>query len=195
MSLATAVRSVEVPEPVRAVWEHRIAGPLLRIVLLYVVVVEGLTQFVFGRITFGPLDLGLQSGATPRFIFVNGALIGLLYGLLGMGLILVYRANRIINFAQAQLGSVAAVIALQLILAKGVNYFLVLPIVILGSALLGGATDVLVMRRFRDAPRLIATVATIGVSLLLVFLELKVQVWITGDLILSLIHISSPRDS
>lgn len=185
MSLATAVRSVEVPEPVRAVWEHRIAGPLLRIVLLYVVVVEGLTQFVFGRITFGPLDLGLQSGATPRFIFVNGALIGLLYGLLGMGLILVYRANRIINFAQAQLGSVAAVIALQLILAKGVNYFLVLPIVILGSALLGGATDVLVMRRFRDAPRLIATVATIGVSLLLVFLELKVQVWITGDLITS----------
>lgn len=185
MSLATALRSVEIPEPVREVWDHRIVGPLLRILLLYIVVVEGLTQFVFGRITFGPLDIGLQSGATPRFIFVNGALIGLLYGLLGMGLILVYRANRIINFAQAQLGSVAAVIALQLILAKGVNYFVVLPIVILGSALLGGATDVLVMRRFRDAPRLIATVATIGVSLLLVFLELKVQVWITGDLITS----------
>lgn len=175
----------EVPSVVRRAWDHRVGGPLLRILLLYVVAIEGVTQFVFGRITFGPLDLGLQSAATPRFIFVNGALIGLLYGLLGMGLILVYRANRIINFAQAQLGSVAAVVALQLILAKGVNYFLVLPIVILGSALLGGATDVLVMRRFRNAPRLIATVATIGVSLLLVFLELKVQVWITGDLITS----------
>ncbi len=169
----------------RAAWEHRIAGPALRILLLYVVAIEGVNQFVFGRIVLGPLDIGLQSTATPRYIFVNGALIGLLYGLLGMGLILVYRANRIINFAQAQLGSVAAVLALQLMLAKGVNYFLVLPIVVLGSALLGGATDVVVMRRFRTAPRLIATVATIGVSLLLVFLELKVQLWITGDLISS----------
>ncbi|WP_436795125.1 ABC transporter permease [Actinospongicola halichondriae] len=173
------------PESLERIWSHRLGGPALRVLVLYVVAVEGITQFVFGRITIGWIDIGLQSSPTPRYIFVNGALIGLLYGLLGMGLILVYRANRIINFAQAQLGSVAAVLALQLILAKGVNYFLVLPIVILGSALLGAATDVLVMRRFRSAPRLIATVATIGVSLLLVFLELKVQVWISGDLITS----------
>ena len=170
---------------VRQLWNHRVAGPVARVVLLYLVAIEGLVQFVFGRIQLGPIDLGLQSSPTPRYIFINGALIGLLYGMLGMGLILVYRANRIINFAQAQLGSVAAVLALQLMLAKGVNYFLVLPIVFLGSALLGGATDVLVMRRFRSAPRLIATVATIGVSLLLVFFELQVQVWITGDLISS----------
>lgn len=176
---------IAVPEPIRQLWTNRVAGPLLKVLVVYIVAIEGLTQFVFGRLTIGPLDIGLQSTATPRYIFINGALIGLLYGLLGMGLILVYRANRIINFAQAQLGSVAAVTALQLILAKGVNYFLVLPIVIGGSALLGGATDVLVMRRFRSAPRLIATVATIGVSLLLVFFELQVQLWITGDLITS----------
>jgi branched-chain amino acid transport system permease protein len=176
---------LRVPAGVRELWTHRVVGPVLRVLLVYIVAIEGITQFVFGRITAGPLDIGLQSTATPRYLFINGALIGLLYGLLGMGLILVYRANRIINFAQAQLGSVAAVVGLQLILAKGVNYFLVLPIVILGSALLGGATDVLVMRRFRNAPRLIATVATIGVSLLLVFFELNVQLWITGDLITS----------
>ena len=184
-AMADRVRGIELPPAVRSAWEHRIGGPLLRILLLYVVVIEGVVQVVFGRIRLGPLDLGLQSTAMPRYIFINGALIGLLYGLLGMGLILVYRANRIINFAQAQLGSVAAVLALQLMLAKNVNYFVVLPIVILGSALLGGATDVLVMRRFRSAPRLIATVATIGISLLLVFFELQIQLWITGDLITS----------
>ena len=184
-SVVAAADRLRVPAPVRDLWSHRVAGPVLRVALIYLVAIEGITQFVFGRITAGPLDIGLQSTATPRYLFINGALIGLLYGLLGMGLILVYRANRIINFAQAQLGSVAAVVGLQLILAKGVNYFLVLPIVILGSALLGGATDVLVMRRFRSAPRLIATVATIGVSLLLVFFELNVQLWITGDLISS----------
>jgi branched-chain amino acid transport system permease protein len=184
-AIADRVRGIELPQPVRRAWEHRIGGALLRVLVLYVVAIEGVVQFVFGRVRLGPLDIGLQTTGMPRYIFINGALIGLLYGLLGMGLILVYRANRIINFAQAQLGSVAAVLALQLILAKGVNYFLVLPIVILGSALLGGATDVLVMRRFRSAPRLIATVATIGVSLLLVFFELQIQLWITGDLITS----------
>ena len=184
-AVAERLREIGVPQPLRTAWDHRVGGPLLRILVLYVVAIEVVVQFVFGRVRLGPLDVGLQTTGMPRYIFINGALIGLLYGLLGMGLILVYRANRIINFAQAQLGSVAAVLALQLILAKGVNYFLVLPIVILGSALLGGATDVLVMRRFRSAPRLIATVATIGVSLLLVFFELQIQLWITGDLITS----------
>ena len=85
-----------------------------------------------------------------------------------MGLILVYRGNRIINFAQAQLGAVPAVIALLLIAKRGVPYLAVLPIVILGGALLGGATEVTLVRRFSQAPRLIVTVVTIGVAVLLV---------------------------
>ena len=40
-----------------------------------------------------------------------------------MGLILVYKANRIINFAQAQLGAVPAVVALLLIARHGTPYF------------------------------------------------------------------------
>ena len=63
---ATAgVGRLEIPGPVRAAWEHRIAGPALRILLLYVVAIEGVNQFVFGRIVLGPLDIGLQSTATP----------------------------------------------------------------------------------------------------------------------------------
>ena len=91
------------------VWRHPVAGPPLKLVLAYLVLIEGVVQVVFGRLDAGPLELGLRDAAIPRAIFLNGAAIGLLYGLLGMGLILVYRANRIINFAQAQLGSVPAV--------------------------------------------------------------------------------------
>ena len=167
------------------VWQHRYAGPAIKLVLAYVLLIEVSVQVVFGRLSLLGIEIGTQDHDIPRAIFLNGASVGLLYALLGMGLILVYRANRIINFAQAQLGSVPAVTALLLNLRKDVNYFLVLPIVIFGAIALGIAVEVLIMRRFRQAPRMIATVATIGVSILLIALELYVQKWIKGDLVSS----------
>jgi branched-chain amino acid transport system permease protein len=165
---------------VRRAFEHRWAGPALKLLIAYVLLIEVGVQLLFGEVA----GIGLQSRPVPRAIFLNGAAIGMLYALLGMGLILVYRANRIINFAQAQLGSVPAVTALLVMLRKDVPYFLVLPIVFGGAILLGVLVD-LFLRRFRDAPRLIVTVATIGVSLLLIALEISVQQWIKGDLISS----------
>lgn len=175
----------KIPEAVTEVWEHRFIGPALKLVAAYVVLIEIVAQFILGRVQFGFLDLGLQDGIVPRTIWLNGAIIGLLYGLLGMGLILVYRANRIINFAQAALGAVPAVLCLQLINAKNVNYWLTIPILLVTAGVLGFVVDVFIMRRFRSAPRLIATVATIGVSLLLTLGEVVVQKAVTGDLITS----------
>lgn len=169
----------------RYVWNHRWVGPAIKLALAYVILIEGLVQVVFGRLTLFGAQLGLQEQDVPRAIFLNGASIGLLYALLGMGLILVYRANRIINFAQAQLGSVPAVTALLLNLRKDVNYFVVLPIVILGAMLLGALVEVTIIRRFRNAPRLIVTVGTIGVSIFLIAIELLVQEAIKGDLVSS----------
>ncbi|HUS61338.1 MAG TPA: branched-chain amino acid ABC transporter permease, partial [Acidimicrobiales bacterium] len=170
---------------VRSIWDHPRFGPAIKVIGAYVLLIEIAVQIVFGRLTILGLEVGLQDHTVPHSIFVNGASIGLLYALLGMGLILTYRANRIINFAQAQLGSVPAVTALLLMLRKGVNYFLVVPIVIVGAIILGALVEVTIIRRFRNAPRLIVTVATIGVSILLVALELLVQKWITGELITS----------
>ena len=172
------------PAPMRSTLDHRIAGPAIKVVLAYLLLIEIAVQFVFGRIQWLGLDIGFQSEPVPRAIFLNGASVGMLYALLGMGLILVFRANRIINFAQAQLGSVPAVTALLLNLRKDVNYFLVLPILIGGAAALGALVDGF-LRRWRDAPRLIVTVVTIGVSLLLIVLEIGVHQWITGDLVSS----------
>jgi branched-chain amino acid transport system permease protein len=166
-------------------WRNPRLGPPLKLLVGYVALIEILVQILFGRLRVGPIDVGLRAAAVPHAIFLNGATIGLLYGLLGMGLILVYRANRIINFAQAQLGSVPAVVTLLLMLRKDVNYFLVVPIVLIGGALLGAFVEVTFIRRFKDAPRLIVTVATIGVSLLLLVLEFQAQTSITGGLVTS----------
>jgi branched-chain amino acid transport system permease protein len=118
-------------------------------------------------------------------VFIDGAVIGSLYALVAMGLILVYRANRIINFAQAQLGAVPAVLALLLIALKGWNYWVVIPIVIVGGGLLGAGVEVAVIRRFSRSPRLILTVVTIGVSFLLLVLEFVVKQGVSGDLLKS----------
>ena len=45
----------------------------------------------------------------PSFVLVEGVITGLSYGLLALGLVLIYRTNRVLNFAQGQLGVVAAV--------------------------------------------------------------------------------------
>ena len=175
---------------IRSVLNHRIWGPVLKVGFGYLFLVEGLVQFIFGRIDIpfveiGFLELGRKDAPIPRGTFLGGLVIGALYALFAMGLILVYRANRIINFAQAQLGAVPAVIALLLIARKGWPWFAVLPIVVFGSIALGAGVEVAFIRRFNKAPRLILTVVTIGVGFLLLVLEFFSKLWISGDLLQS----------
>ena len=109
--------------------------------------------------------------------FVSGLALGSLYGIIGVGIVLIYRTSRIINFAAGAVGAVPAVIALVLVLEYGVNYLAVLPIVLVGGPVLGLLADV-VMHRFDGAPRLIATVMTIAVAQSLAILGFFIPVWL-----------------
>jgi branched-chain amino acid transport system permease protein len=183
--------------PLREAWEHPRYGWAVKAVVLYVGLIEVGLQLLFGEVRLpfipfaslvfgvdvGIITIGRGDSPIPPEVIVNGMVLGSLYSLVAMGLILVYRGNRIINFAQAQLGAVPAVIALLLIAKRGVPYVAVLPIVVLGAALLGAATEVTLMRRFAQAPRLIVTVVTIGVSIVLVVMEFFAKQAVGGDLI------------
>jgi branched-chain amino acid transport system permease protein len=170
-----------------SVWRSRWAGPLLRVVLGYLVLIEVADQLLFGRIDIPGLhvswlEVGRYQQSIPRGVLLGGAVIGALYGLIAMGLILVYRANRIINFAQAQLGSVPALVALLLVARHGFPYLLAVPLMLVGAAVLGGVVEVTMIRRFSQAPRLILTVVTIGVGFLLLILEFYSKQWVGGKL-------------
>src|SRR3954470_1895534 len=151
------------------VWDHRILGPAVKVLLGYVLIVQGLLQYLFGKVPI--VHAGRGAHIIPTEILLLGLVYGSLYALIGMGVILVYRANRIVNFAQAQLGSVPAVVALLLIAKKGLPYPIAVLIAVLGGALLGGAVEVGLVRRFSKSPRLILTVVTIGIGTLLQALE------------------------
>jgi branched-chain amino acid transport system permease protein len=104
----------------------------------------------------------------PIGVSLQGVIIGLLGALLAVGMALVFRANRILNFAQVELGLAPTVLAVSLITYAGVNYFLAAAVGLVGSILLGSIIELVIIRRFFNSPRLILTVATIGLSQLLV---------------------------
>ncbi len=125
-------------------------------------------------------------------VILNGALSGGRIALIALGIALVYRSNRIINFAAADMGVAPITLVVMLVLGLGWNYWLGLGIGIVGAVLVGALTELVVIRRFRKAPRLILTVATIGVSQLLLSLALFIPGWISGDALAGLGERLSP---
>ena len=109
----------------------------------------------------------LYGKGLPLGIILLGLIYGSLYALVSIGLVLVYRGSRVINFAQAEFGVLAAVVAIELAVTYHVNYFVVMLVGIVGSILLGGIINGVIIRRFRRSSRLILTVATIGLAQLL----------------------------
>ena len=104
---------------------------------------------------------------TPPSVLVLGAVLGSLHALLAMGIVLIYRANRIINFAAGDLGALASVLGVSLIVGSGVPFFLAFGLGLLAALAIGGLSEVLVIRRFSKSPRLILTVATLALSQIL----------------------------
>ena len=64
-----------------------------------------------------------RSPAASRRHRLLGAVFGVLYALNAIGLVLVFRANRVVNFAQAEFGVIAAVLAIQFVLQWDWNFF------------------------------------------------------------------------
>ncbi|MGQ0830350.1 MAG: branched-chain amino acid ABC transporter permease [Microthrixaceae bacterium] len=122
----------------------------------------------------------------------SGVAAGALYGLIAVGLILIYRTNRIINFAVAAVGAFPAVLAALLIAVRGWNWWVVMPLALLGGPLIGAAVEVTIIRRFATAPRLIVTVATIGISQILAYITLLTPGWVGTEDGIAIQRVPSP---
>lgn len=114
----------------------------------------------------GAAFLALQAVLLPMPLGVTlrGAIIGGLTALIALGIALIYRANRIISFAQGDLGAVPTVFTVLLLSGTGVPFLIALPIGLAGALALGALIEFLIIRRFANAPRLILTVATLGLA-------------------------------
>src|SRR4051794_15871654 len=114
-------------------------------------------------VVYNVLNHVMTRGA-PLGIVALGVVYGSLNALIAIGIVLVYRANKVVNFAQAEFGSVAAVLAIEFRLLLHWNYFLAVAAGMAIALILGAFIEVAVIRWFRKAPRLILSVVTIGLA-------------------------------
>lgn len=137
---------------------------------------------VLGSLAASEVDVG--------GVLVDGLSIGAVYALVALGIALVYRSTRVLNFAQGELGTMPAFLVLMLLtgfdravtidpatvsLGSLVGYALIG--VAFGAALAVGI-NVFVVQRLAEATPVTSLVATAGVSLLMiggqiVFFELQ----------------------
>ena len=125
----------------------------------------------------GIVALQLVAFGLPLGLWVRGLVLGVLAAMLAIGMALIYRANRVVNFAQADLGTVPAGFAAALILFWNWPYLVGLGVGLLIALALGLVVEMAIVRRFRNAPRMVLMVATLGVTQLLVLLGLLVPRW------------------
>jgi branched-chain amino acid transport system permease protein len=100
----------------------------------------------------------------PAGVVILGLVYGSLYSLSAIGLVLIYRSSRVVNFAQAQLGLMGGAVTVLLAAGHGLNFYLSVFFGLLVAALTGALTHMLVIHRLRHSSRLLVAVATIGLA-------------------------------
>ncbi|HVM15132.1 MAG TPA: branched-chain amino acid ABC transporter permease [Egibacteraceae bacterium] len=106
---------------------------------------------------------------------VQGAIQGCVYGLLGLGLVLLYKSNKVFNFAQGEFGTTAAFATLFAVSGTGFLPQMPLWLAVLFGLFIGVlvalVVERLVVRPLFNAPKVTLVVATAGVALLLIAVQ------------------------
>ncbi|MBH99235.1 MAG: ABC transporter [Acidimicrobiaceae bacterium] len=104
---------------------------------------------------------------TTRQLWFDGIVNGMVFGLLALGVVLIYRSTRVINLAVGNMGLPASGLMAVMVLNHGFPYWVALAIALLTGTVIGTAVERAVIRRLFDAPRVIVLVATIGIAQLM----------------------------
>ena len=118
------------------------------------------------------VSTGDQTGPAP--FVVDGVINGAVYGLVAIGLVLVYKGARVFNFAQGEFGTIAAYVAYVAINNFDQSYLVALPAALLVVLALGLVMERVIVRPLMNQPRVTLLVATIAVTLLLIGLEILI---------------------
>lgn len=108
-------------------------------------------------------------------ILFDGLVQGLVYALVAFGLLLIYRATGVINFAQGQIGAFGGYLMALLQIRYDIPYGLSLPLALASGVVLGVAAE-LILRRLFTQPRLLLFVATLGISQVIQLLQLRLPI-------------------
>jgi branched-chain amino acid transport system permease protein len=99
-------------------------------------------------------------------VLAGGLLAGVMYALVALGFVLIYKASGVFNFAQGAMVFFAALTFVSLV-ERGWNFWLALVVTLAVMVLLGIATERLVLRPMVNQPPITLFMATIGLTFVL----------------------------
>ena len=100
-------------------------------------------------------------------LITNGVLIGLMYSLIALGFVLVYKATDAINFAQGEFVMLAGFIVAGMLAIAGAPFWLSVPVAVLGMVAFGFGLERVVLRPLIGRPIISVIMATIGLATVL----------------------------
>jgi branched-chain amino acid transport system permease protein len=99
-------------------------------------------------------------------VLAGGLLAGVMYALVALGFVLIYKASGVFNFAQGAMVFFAALTFVSL-LERGWNFWLALVVTLAVMVLLGVVTERIVLRPLVNQPQITLFMATIGLTFVL----------------------------
>lgn len=96
-------------------------------------------------------------------VLIGGLLAGVMYSLVALGFVLIFKASGVLNFAQGAMVYFAALTAAA-ILGKGAPLWLAILVAFATMVVLGLATEKFVLRKMVNQPPISLFMATIGLS-------------------------------
>ena len=107
-------------------------------------------------------------------MIVSGIALGAIYGLIALGIVMVYKATGILNFAHGESAMLSAFVAFTLF-KLGLPVWAVVVLTLLFGAALGMSIERLVIRHFIGKPLLSSAITTLGMYL--IFGDLAIWIW------------------
>lgn len=105
----------------------------------------------------------------------SGVAVGAKYALVALGFVIVFKATRVLNFAHASFVLLGGFITWQLAAEWGVNFYLALPLAMVGGALIAAVLQTALLQRLLGEKPFAIIMITIGV--LYVFDNLTSAIW------------------
>src|SRR3982074_2946892 len=100
-------------------------------------------------------------------LVLNGASIGLMYSLIALGFVLVYKATDAVNFAQGEFVMIAGLVVALAMSSAGAPLWAAITLGLASMIVFGFALERVVLRKLIGRPVIAVVMATIGLASIL----------------------------
>ena len=100
-------------------------------------------------------------------LFVNGLVVGSIYSLVALGFVIIYKATKVVNFAQGEMVMVGAYICFALTVQMGLPFLVSFLMTLVFSVILGLCIERVILRPLIGEPIISVIMVTVGLSTVL----------------------------